>query len=701
MYGDLFTEDRMYRLIYKEQNEEAAERYTLAIDRIREIPEETDEKYAGAFFRQTAAFIGMVNELLVLEESGGIENRTLAECREWNERLFGGLSPENYQKSFANPDYAASVLPEEYASLLCFLSSELYALIPYAFEGRKYDMTILLELYLELYGIFENAKRDGEEVKAAFLQEAVETFYHDYAALFAMRDVQGRVDPDLDFFTKIVMESDLSKPEYLYRYGAYIGENEEKISVFLSTLPEDEIRLMAKTIAEGYRKGFEMTGKDISKKRYVTVEYQVGFERIVRELIDIFKELGLQSVIYREAVNSFQGMGKSARGCYAKSLNRQYLFDHKNDRAYYLTKEFNRKRIESLRSAFEAFKEKANLQGGPAVLETFGEEDFAPVMKKSASAYSEVQNELTRHYMSEAGRITNEYIIGEERSFTCIAFPLPSIGEQFGEIFAETEKLNTLDYEKYLTMQQKLIDVLDRGEKVRIRGAGANETDMTVVLQTLADPEKETDFENCVADVNIPVGEVFTSPVLSGTEGVLHVSRVYLNGFRFEDLKLTFRDGMITDYTCGNFDKEEENRRYIYENILMQHESLPIGEFAIGTNTTAYRMARTYEIESKLPILIAEKTGPHFAVGDTCYSHEEELVTYNPNGKAIIAKENEVSALRKSDPGRAYLNCHTDITIPFDELLYIRVVQSDGSEESVIEDGRFVVPGTEELNESL
>ena len=62
-----------------------------------------------------------------------------------------------------------------------------------------------------------------------------------------------------------------------------------------------------------------------------------------------------------------------------------------------------------------------------------------------------------------------------------------------------------------------------------------------------------------------------------------------------------------------------------------------MGEFAIGTNTTAYCMARKYDIAAKLPILIAEKTGPHFAVGDTCYSHEEDMVTYNPDGKQIVA----------------------------------------------------------------
>lgn len=691
----------MYRQIYAAKNKEVEERYPLCIQRIKDIPSEAKKEGYGAFFRAAAVLIGKVDEVLFLEEAGKLSARSIEECREWNQRLYGGLSPERYERSFANPDYAARVLPEEYAGILSFLAMELYALIPIAFEGRKYDITLILELFLEIYGIFETAEQEGEEAKKEDLEGAIESFYHDNCAVFAEEEVQEKVDPDLDFFTGIVMESDLSSPEYLYRYGTYIGENEEKVSAFLSTLPEGEIRLMAETFAEGYRKGFEVTGKDLSKKRYVMLVYQIGFERMIREAIRILQGLGLTPVISRNPVNSFQGLGKGERGCYVKSLNRQFLFDHRNDKALYLTKAFHQRRVEALRASFEKFKEKANLQGGPAVLETFGEEAFEPKMKSTALQYSRLQQELMVEYMSEAASITNEYIIGEERSFTIIAFPLPSIGERFPEIFSETVKLNTLDYERYRDMQQKLIDVLDTGEKVEVKGSGENRTDITVSLRTLSDPEKETDFENCVADVNIPVGEVFTSPVLSGTNGVLHVSHVYLNGLRYENLMLTFRDGMVTDYTCSNFEKEEENKKLIFENILMQHETLPMGEFAIGTNTTAYRMARDFEIEGKLPILIAEKTGPHFAVGDTCYDHEEELVTYNPDGKRIIAKENEVSAKRGEDPSKAYMNCHTDITIPFDELSYIRVVRKDGGKEDILKGGRFLVPGTEELNEPL
>ena len=131
--------------------------------------------------------------------------------------------------------------------------------------------------------------------------------------------------------------------------------------------------------------------------------------------------------------------------------------------------------------------------------------------------------------------------------------------------------------------------------------------------------------------------------------------------------------------------------------MLFHHDSLPLGEFAIGTNTTAYVEARKYHIEDQLPILIAEKTGPHFAVGDTCYSHSEDLPVYNPDGKEMIARDNACSVLRHQDASKAYFHCHTDITIPYDELGEVTAVSEQG-EWPIIREGRFVLPGCEELN---
>ena len=366
-----------------------------------------------------------------------------------------------------------------------------------------------------------------------------------------------------------------------------------------------------------------------------------------------------------------------------------------------MDKRYIERKLEVMKTVYEQNRELAAGFAGPAVMEIFGETPFSPEAKASAPAYSEAQRSLALLYDSRSGQLTNEYIKGDERSFTIIAYPVPEIGSDYAEIFNEVIRINTLDAKLYEQVQQTMIDALDQGVYVRVKGKGENQTDMHVELYRLKDPAKETIFENCVADVNIPVGEVLTSPVLDGTNGVLNVSKVYLDGLQYRNLKLTFKDGKITDYTCDNFSDEAENRKYIYDNVLKNHETLPLGEFAIGTNTTAYVVARKYGIEDKMPILIAEKTGPHFAVGDTCYSHAEDNAVFNPDGKEIVARDNEVSLQRKEDMSKAYLNCHTDITIPYDELGAITVIRADGSTEDIIRDGRFVVPGSEALNQPL
>ena len=157
---------------------------------------------------------------------------------------------------------------------------------------------------------------------------------------------------------------------------------------------------------------------------------------------------------------------------------------------------------------------------------------------------------------------------------------------------------------------------------------------------------------------------------------------------------------MVTEYSCDNFAEEEEGRKFIKENLLFNRDTLPMGEFAIGTNTTAYVMAAKYDIMSKLPILIAEKMGPHVALGDTCYSYSEEVRVFNPDGKEIIAKDNECSMCSgKENPKKAYFNCHTDITIPYEALGRIVAVNKERVEVPIILDGRFVLDGTLRLND--
>mgnify|MGYP004458625407 FL=1 len=671
------------------------ERMELAAERISQIAADSNVPVPFArFFKEEAQFITKMLELSEIIREKKTQQWTLEEWKLNNESLYADILPEQYQTSFGNPEYAVQELGEVHGRILSFLYAEIRGLIVFAFEQRWDDILIICELFIEIYNCFEEEELPGYRQ----IQQIVYWYVSDYSDQTLAYRIREAVDPSLDFATKIIMESDLNDLRYLYQYGEYVNDSIIETAKFLNRLPQEEIDRIASVYTEGYRIGFILGNKDLSKKKTVNIRYILGFERIIRKAIENFAEMGLKPVIYRSAVQSINKREHLRIGYYGAIPNKQFEYDHKGDAAIYLDRAFMERKLGVMRSAYEEYKELANTHAGPACVETFGEVPFVPVNKESAYRLSEKQQKLSVELANETAQITNKYIIGEERSFTIIAFPVPEIGEKFEEIFAETVKINTLDYQLYQRIQQTIINTLDQGKKVHILGTGVNQTDLTINLIDLKNPEKETIFENCVADVNIPVGEVFTSPKLAGTNGVLHVSEVYLDELRYENLKITFKDGMITEYTCSNFETEEENQKYVRENVLFHHDTLPMGEFAIGTNTTAYVMAEKYGIGAKLPILIAEKMGPHFAVGDTCYSWAEDTAVFNPDGKEIIARDNEVSILRKEDLSKAYFGCHTDITIPYKELGLLTVMNEDGTETPIIRDGRFVLPGTEELN---
>ena len=671
-----------YRDIYKESNEQAEERFSLVMERIAEIAKETDvPETFDDYFKKTAEFLLQLKSVLEKAEADTLIDASLTECEKRNAVFYDDIKAENYGKSYGNPTYAVEKLGKEYGQILSALYAECRKRITDVYAAKKMNVTITAELFVEIYNYFE----DKEGIDKTAIEQAIYWYFHDYSEIFIEDSVRELVDSEEDFLYQIVMNADLNDLRYLYQYGQHIGKNETGIAAFLNGMSDEEIQAMADTYTEGYRIGFAATGKDLSKKTTAQVRYPIGFERMVRAAVKNLEKLNL----------------KVTMRAYSSAANKQYDYDHKEDKTLYYDKAYVERRLEVMKTSFEEMKKLANGQAGPAVIEVFGETPFSPETKKEVLKLDEKQQQLSVYDMSMSGQITNQYIIGEERSFTIIAYPVPEIGEKFKEIFAETVKINTLDYTLYQNMQQKIIDVLDQAEKVHITGKNNNKTDLYVSIWPLKDTTKESSFENCVADVNIPVGEVFTSPVLKGTTGKLFVSQVYLNELKYLNLEIDFEDGMIREYTCTNFEKEEECRKYIKENVLMNHETLPMGEFAIGTNTTAYRMARDFDIADKLPILIAEKTGPHFAVGDTCYSHEEDMVTYNPDGKQIVARENDFSKLRSEDMSKAYFNCHTDITIPYDELDKITVIRKDGTTEDIISDGRFVLAGIEELNKPL
>ena len=673
-------------------------RYELAIERIENIKGENtvSEKYRD-YFRTLADFALLVDKLKEKIENGEYYKFSIEELECWNTHLYDDVLGEHYKTSYANPAFATEKFGIEYGRLLSFLYTELRGVIPYAFEKKTEYLDILFELFIEVYNQFE----EENEPEYEHVRQTIYWYASDYCDVFLADRIKEQIDPEDNFAADLIMNSDFNDVRYLYYYGEYVSENEKRTAMHLNELPLETIQKMADVYTEGYRIGFVNTGKNLSKKATVNIRYTLGFERVIRIAIENFRKMGLKPTIYRAGVSVLTKRQHLKIGYYGGIANKQYEYDHKDDQALILDRQFMERKLEVMRTTYEQYKDLARRHAGPACMETFGEEPFTPVSKSEAVKLNDKQKEISLEYDSKSSQIVNSYIPGDERSFTIVAYPVPEIGDQYEEIFDEIIKINTLDAKVYEEVQQTIIDALDQGTSVHILGNNGNHTDLRVQLYKLKDPKKETIFENCVADVNIPVGEVFTSPVLEGTNGVLHVSQVYLNELLYKDLEVTFSNGMVADYSCKNFEHELENKEYFLDNVLYRHPTLPLGEFAIGTNTTAYVAAKKYNIADKMPILIAEKMGPHFAVGDTCYSWAEDIKVYNPNGKEIVARDNSVSIQRKEDVSAAYFHCHTDITIPYEELKSITVECADGKEIEIIRDGIFVLPGTEILNEPL
>ena len=672
-------------------DEAFAERYELVSERIAEFP----GKLKGA----AAEYFTAIRDIAVLCHRERTERKA---DRAVNEALYHDLTEEGFKTSFLNVEYAAERFGE-IGTLLSAWYAEFRGIVPFTYENRLKDITVILETVMQLYCAFE-------EPEAGELKEIIYSYIYDYTDEFVNDYVARECDPAYTFAKDIVMHADLNDTgdnSYLYSFGEYITDEELDTARLLSELSAEQIESMAKAYTEGYIKGFEMTGKDVKLKSTVNCYLPLGFERFMREAVKQFEAAGLRVIINRNPVHLINKKNNAniKPGFYG-ACSKTADFQHREDLALFWGDKLKSRKLEALKAAYEANAALLKSYSGHACVEIFGKSGETPKRGEHIPSYNEHQLKALREYAFKAHELSQQFMPDAEISFTIIAWPTPSIAEGFGgrehyhEIFESFIAINTLPVDEWQQIQQSIIDALDTAEYIEVKGAEGNDTDLKIRLHTLSQPDKQTNFENCLADVNIPAGEVFTSPVLNGTNGVLHAGYVYIGGYLFKDLRISFTDGRVADYSCANYEDEAEGRKLIEHVIFKDRANLPMGECAIGTNTKAYATAIKYNIADKMPVLIAEKTGPHFAVGDTCYSYEEDIATFNPDGKQIIARENECSALRHSSPEQAYFSVHTDITLPYDELKAIKAV-SESREITIIENGRFVLPGTEALNEAL
>ena len=194
------------------------ERYTLASERVREVMDEklVPEPYQD-FFRKTAAFLSQTVQVM----NGSGKDLSMEEWKNLNHQLYEDILPKNYKTSYGNPVYACEKLGE-YGKDLTFLYAELRGAVVFAHEKRMWDMTVLLELFLEVYGAFSQEELPTE----AELKGILCSYINDYCQDMIEERTRASVDPQVDFAARIIMDSDLTDLRYLYQFGEYITENE-------------------------------------------------------------------------------------------------------------------------------------------------------------------------------------------------------------------------------------------------------------------------------------------------------------------------------------------------------------------------------------------------------------------------------------------------------------------------------------------
>ncbi|WP_019243905.1 MULTISPECIES: aminopeptidase [Bacillus] len=203
-----------------------------------------------------------------------------------------------------------------------------------------------------------------------------------------------------------------------------------------------------------------------------------------------------------------------------------------------------------------------------------------------------------------------------------------------------------LDYSKMSQAMDSLVDLMNKTDKVRLTGPG---TDLTFSI-------KDIPAIKCAGEMNIPDGEVFTAPVKNSVNGVISYNTPSpYQGFTFENVKLTFKDGKIIEATAN--DTERINKVFDTDEGARF-----VGEFAIGVNP--------YILHPMQDILFDEKIDGsfHFTPGQ-CYDE-----AFNGNSSNIHW---DLVNIQRPDYGGG--------EIYFDDVL-------------IRKDGRFVIPELECLN---
>jgi len=176
----------------------------------------------------------------------------------------------------------------------------------------------------------------------------------------------------------------------------------------------------------------------------------------------------------------------------------------------------------------------------------------------------------------------------KKTKWVVLRWPTPSMAQLAGmstEAFEDFYfDVCTLDYRKLLPGMKALKRLMEKTDRVQIKGPG---TDLRFSIKGIP-------AVICGGDRNIPDGEVFTSPVKDSVEGhvTFNAPSIY-QGIAFDGIRLEFKSGKIVDATSNETQKlnkildSDPGARYI-------------GEFSLGFNPRVFQPMRDILFDEKI-----------------------------------------------------------------------------------------------------
>jgi aminopeptidase len=269
----------------------------------------------------------------------------------------------------------------------------------------------------------------------------------------------------------------------------------------------------------------------------------------------------------------------------------------------------------------------------------------------NVSELSDVPAEKQKIYERTVWKQVHHDVRIKKTRWCVLRWPNPSMA-QMAEMSTEAFEdfffnVCTLDYAKMARAMQPLKQLMERTDRVRLKGP--RDTDLSFSVRGIpAIP--------CDGKVNIPDGEVFTAPVKTSANGVIHFNcpTIY-RGTTHNDIRLVFKDGKVVEATSTATEKLNE--------VLNSDEGARyVGEFAIGFNPYCTKPMKDILFDEKIAGSI------HFTPG-ACYDEASNGNKSDIHWDMVMRQDPEVGG------GEIW----------FDERL-------------VRKDGRFVVKELEGLN---